>query len=240
MKKVSRRTPSASMVVAVLALVVAASGTAVAAGSLANGDKLIAKNSLSGNRLRKQSVTGTQVNLSKLGKVPHAKQADNATNAANATNATNAAHATTADSATTATNATNATNATTATNATNATTATNAINATNATVAGGPAAWAHVSAAGAILAGRGVVASNVHAEGAGTYCLTGLPGYAFVGVSIDANTASTLNDVAQASPGDDAGGDCARDGVTAQYNVQTENANTSVGVNDGFFVWFGN
>ena len=70
--------------------------------------------------------------------------------------------------------------------------------------------------------------------------MTGLPTYAFVGVSIDASTSSTLNDVAQASPKDDAGGDCAHDGVTAEYNVQTENANTGIGVNDGFFVWFAN
>jgi hypothetical protein len=46
--------PSASMVVAVLALVIAASGTAMAAGHLVNGDKLIAQHSLSGNRLRNQ------------------------------------------------------------------------------------------------------------------------------------------------------------------------------------------
>lgn len=225
MKKFSGRKPSASMVVAIMALVVAASGTAIAAGGLVNGDKLIAKNSLSGNRLRRRSVTGTQVNLNKLGKVPSAKHADNAAKAVNARNATSAVHATTASSATNAINATNATNAT---------------NAGTATVADGPAAWARVSSSGAVVAGRGISSSNVHSGGSGTYCLTGLPSYGFVGVSIDANTSSSLNDIAQAGPGDDAAGDCSHDGVTAEYNVQTENAHTGIGVNDGFFVWFGN
>jgi hypothetical protein len=75
MKKLLGRRPSASMVVAMLALVVALTGTAYAAG-LVNGDKLIKKNSLSGNRLRNHTITGTQVNLNQLGKVPSAKNAD--------------------------------------------------------------------------------------------------------------------------------------------------------------------
>ncbi|HTX33063.1 MAG TPA: hypothetical protein VMD09_16895 [Solirubrobacteraceae bacterium] len=99
MRNVLRRRPSASMIVAITALVFAASGTAAAATHMFSGDKLIKKHSLSGNRLRNHTITGTQVNLNKLGKVPSAKNAD---------------HATTANSATTATSATNATNATTA------------------------------------------------------------------------------------------------------------------------------
>lgn len=106
------------MVVAIMALVVAASGTAVAATKLVNGNKLIAKHSLSGNRLQNKTITGTQVNLKKLGTVP---------------NATNAKSATTATTATTATNALNAKNATNATNATNAAIAANAATAANAT-----------------------------------------------------------------------------------------------------------
>src|ERR1700733_599928 len=97
MKKFLHRRPSASMVVAMTALVVAASGTAVAATKLVSGDKLIKKGSLSGNRLRNHTLTGTQVKLSKLGKVPAATHADHATNAD---------HATDADHATNATNAT--------------------------------------------------------------------------------------------------------------------------------------
>jgi len=64
------------MVVAVIALVVAASGTAVAASNAVNGDSLIKKNSLSGNRLKDHTLTGLQVKLSQLGTVPIAKNAD--------------------------------------------------------------------------------------------------------------------------------------------------------------------
>lgn len=93
MKKHLRRKPSASMLVAVTALILAASGTAVAASKLVKGDKLIAKRSLSGNRLRNHTITGTQVNLNQLGKVPSARNADNATTATAALNATNATNA---------------------------------------------------------------------------------------------------------------------------------------------------
>ncbi len=75
------RRPSPAMVVALLALIVAASGTAVAASKLKNGDRLIKKHSLSGNRLRNGTVTGTQIKLSTLGTVPSATNATNATSA---------------------------------------------------------------------------------------------------------------------------------------------------------------
>jgi hypothetical protein len=39
---------------------------------LVSGDKLIKKHSVSGNRLRNHAITGKQVNLNKLGKVPSA------------------------------------------------------------------------------------------------------------------------------------------------------------------------
>jgi len=66
------------MVVAVIALVVAASGTAVAASHLVNGDSLIKKGSLSGNRLHDRTLTGLQIKLSSLGTVPSAATAKNA------------------------------------------------------------------------------------------------------------------------------------------------------------------
>jgi hypothetical protein len=125
MKLWLRRRPSPSMVVATVALVTATSGTAVAASHLVKGDKLIAKHSLSGNRLRAHTITGAQVNLGELGKVPSAASADTATNAASARNAT---------SATTATNATNAVNASHASSADSATNATNASNLNKETV----------------------------------------------------------------------------------------------------------
>ena len=90
------RRPSPSMIVALVALFFAMSGTAVAASHLVNGDSLIKQHSLSGNRLRSHTLTGKQIKSSTLGKVPSAAHADNATNA---TNATNAVHATSAGSA---------------------------------------------------------------------------------------------------------------------------------------------
>lgn len=90
MNSVLHRRPSAAMVVSIVALVVAMSGTAIAASHLVSGDKLIKKHSLSGNRLRNHTITRTQVNLKKLGKVNSAKHADSATTATTATNAGNA------------------------------------------------------------------------------------------------------------------------------------------------------
>lgn len=94
-----RRTPSASMVVAIAALVVALSGTAVAATSLIAGDKLIKKNSLSGNRIRNHTISGKQVNMNQLGKVPSAANADHASLAQSAANAVNAQTAQNANNA---------------------------------------------------------------------------------------------------------------------------------------------
>ena len=88
MRHLLGRRPSAAMVVAIIALVVAASGTAVAATQLQNGDSLIKKNSLSGNRLKNHSVTGGKIKLSSLGTVPSAKHASTADSATSATNAT--------------------------------------------------------------------------------------------------------------------------------------------------------
>jgi hypothetical protein len=131
-----RRRPSGSLMVSVVALIVAASGTAIAPGRLVSGDKLIAKGSLSGNRLRKHTITALELNLAKVAKVPNAQGADHAATAGFATSAT---------SATSATNATNATNATTAVTAYNATNATNAVNARNSTTLEGQLPSAFVS-----------------------------------------------------------------------------------------------
>jgi hypothetical protein len=66
------------MVVAIAALVIAASGTAFAAGRLVSGDSLIKKHSLSGDRLRNATVNGKQIKVGSLGQVPNAKTAANA------------------------------------------------------------------------------------------------------------------------------------------------------------------
>src|SRR5437764_5330941 len=78
MRHHGRRRPSAAMVVAIAALVIAASGTAVAARRLVSGDSLIKRHSLSGDRLRNATVTGQQIRLGSLGQVPSAKVAGNA------------------------------------------------------------------------------------------------------------------------------------------------------------------
>lgn len=104
MRQILNRAPSASLIISTCALVVALSSTAIAAVHLVNGDSLIQKHSLSGNRLRRKTLTGTQINLKDLGKVPAASTAGFANLAG---------HATTANSATNATNATDAANAST-------------------------------------------------------------------------------------------------------------------------------
>jgi hypothetical protein len=114
MKDLLGRRPSGAMVVSVIALILAASGTAVAASGVANGDNVIKKHSLSGNRLRNHTITGKQVNMGKLGKVRSAQHADSATTATFAGAAGTASHANTANSATNATNATHAQDATSA------------------------------------------------------------------------------------------------------------------------------
>jgi hypothetical protein len=70
------KAPSPAMIVALIALVFAMSGTAVAATQLVNGDNLIKKGTLSGNRLRTQTVSGSKIVASSLGKVPSAARAD--------------------------------------------------------------------------------------------------------------------------------------------------------------------
>jgi hypothetical protein len=69
--------PSASMIVAMLALFIAIGGTAAAAGGLINGAKLV-NHSVTGKKLKNGTITGTQVKESSLGKVPNAAHADNA------------------------------------------------------------------------------------------------------------------------------------------------------------------
>ena len=99
MGPLARHRPSAAMGVATGALVVAASGPAVAATNLVSGDSLIKRNSLSGNRLRNGSVAGSKLKLSSLGTVANAAHAATADTASNATNAINATTAGSAGSA---------------------------------------------------------------------------------------------------------------------------------------------
>jgi hypothetical protein len=73
--------------------------------------------SVPAKKLKKDQITGTEVNESKLGKVPSAKDADSAANAAHVTAADNANAAANAQTAATAAEATHAANADSATDA---------------------------------------------------------------------------------------------------------------------------
>jgi hypothetical protein len=133
MGKFAPRRPSASMIVALLALVLALGSTASAGvperiARLISGSR-IKQHSIQGNRLENNTLTGRQIKESSLGEVPHAKVAKTATSAATATNAANAVNATSATHATSADTATNAANAVSATNAAHATSAETATNA---------------------------------------------------------------------------------------------------------------
>jgi hypothetical protein len=75
MGRLGRRRPSPAIVISLAALVVAASGTALAADRLVSGDSLIRKRSLSGDRLRNDTLTGQEIKLSSLGQVPSARTA---------------------------------------------------------------------------------------------------------------------------------------------------------------------
>ncbi|MBJ7348122.1 MAG: hypothetical protein JHC87_06090 [Thermoleophilaceae bacterium] len=79
MNSLKLRQPSPALVVSVIALVFAMSGTGYAVSQI-NGAKL-KKGSVTGNKLKKNTLTGTQVNEAKLEKVPSATAADNAANA---------------------------------------------------------------------------------------------------------------------------------------------------------------
>lgn len=97
-------------ITATLALFLALGGSAIAAKTAFDGDK-IQKRSIPGNRVEKNSLGGTEIKESKLKKVPNAATADSAASATNAQNAANAQSAANAQNATSATNAQSAANA---------------------------------------------------------------------------------------------------------------------------------
>ena len=65
--------PSPSMVVAVIALIVALAGTAYAAQTINGG--AIKKQTIGAGKLKHKTLTGYQINTNKLGEVPSAKRA---------------------------------------------------------------------------------------------------------------------------------------------------------------------
>jgi hypothetical protein len=95
--KLRLRRPTPSLVISILALIVALGGSAYAASKV--GTKNIKRNAVTASKIKKgavttvklknNAVTGAKVNEGTLGPVPNALHADNATTAANAVNATN-------------------------------------------------------------------------------------------------------------------------------------------------------
>jgi hypothetical protein len=102
------RRPSAALLVAIVALVVAMTGTTYAAlelGKNSVGTKQLKANAITGVKVKDHSLTGQDINLTQLGTVPSASTAGTATHAvsaesaAHAVSADSAAHAGSADSA---------------------------------------------------------------------------------------------------------------------------------------------
>ena len=75
MSKLTRMRPSPALVVSIVALIVALAGTAYAAQRI-NGGAII-KQSIGGGKIKPNTLTGFQINNSKLGTVPSAKRATN-------------------------------------------------------------------------------------------------------------------------------------------------------------------
>lgn len=67
------RRPSPAMIVAVIALIVALGGTAIAAQTINGG--AIKKQTIGGGKLKPKTLTGFQINTNKLGTVPAARRA---------------------------------------------------------------------------------------------------------------------------------------------------------------------
>src|ERR1051326_6536080 len=67
------RKPSPAMVVALIALIVALGGTAIAAQNINGG--AIKKQTIGGGKLKQKTLTGFQINTNKLGTVPSARRA---------------------------------------------------------------------------------------------------------------------------------------------------------------------
>ncbi|HEV2875093.1 MAG TPA: hypothetical protein VGW14_08090 [Thermoleophilaceae bacterium] len=105
MYRIASRRPSASLVIACLALFVALGGVGYAAATIGSAaivdnsikSKDVRNENLRGKDVRANTLKGADVDESSLGKVPSAANADSSAHATNADNATNSAHAANAD-----------------------------------------------------------------------------------------------------------------------------------------------
>lgn len=132
------------MIVAVVALVVALGGSAYAVSRI-NGTTIKVR-SIPGDRVRRNALTGTEINEAKLGRVNEAR---------NATNSKFALRAAAADSAA------NALNAGSALNANNA----SALAGSPASAFQGRVRWALVSSAGTVIDQSGGFGAGAHSGG---------------------------------------------------------------------------
>ena len=140
------RRPSPAMIVALVALAVALSGSAYAVSQI-NGST-IKRRSIPGDRIRNNALTGTQINEARLGRVNEAK---------NATNSKFARRASAADSAGNALNAGSARSA-------------DALAGSPPSAFQGRIRWALVNSGGTLIDQSGGVApSATHTGGSGTY-----------------------------------------------------------------------
>ena len=73
MPNLKMRRPSPAMIVAMVALIVALGGTAIAAQNINGG--AIKKQTIGGGKLKQKTLTGFQINTNKLGVVPAARRA---------------------------------------------------------------------------------------------------------------------------------------------------------------------
>ena len=108
-------------VVSTLCLFIVLGGSAYAASSGLIDGKRLKPRSVTAAKIKKNSLTGKEINEKRLARVPDAARLNGKPASAYLTSASVVSHATSATSAVNATNATNATNASTAVNATNAT-----------------------------------------------------------------------------------------------------------------------
>jgi hypothetical protein len=99
LQRLRPRRPSPAMLVAMIALVVAFGGSAIADSAvdlakskLINGKK-IKPRTIRANRVKRDTLTGKEINESKLAVVPNANKANSATTAKTADNATTASNA---------------------------------------------------------------------------------------------------------------------------------------------------
>jgi hypothetical protein len=199
------RRPSPALVVAVLALVVALGGSAYAVRQI-NGTT-IKPRSIPGDRIRNKALTGTQINVARLGRVNEAR---------NANNSKFALRASAADSSANALNAGNARNA-------------DALSGNPAGAFQTRVRWALVGSTGTVLAQSGGVASPAAHPSGGVYVVDF--GASLVGKALLVTPNGANPTTAAAAP---CGGGTG--GVSCSVNNDANHAQIQLGTNSPFYI----